>query len=205
MPGTIQCAVVGVDEEAENGPLSPAVNLQHMTVDLAAMGDPDAGWSAGGSCAGAMVLAGSFTASASTFEHSSMGVFIGGSAAMVDLSGGDGGGNTLGCNEASAQSCPSAAQFLVPPSGGDLVNATAARHINAQNTTWDHWSAGSTQLWSCSDKTYTSCTCSGAACPADGGAQALPPGADAVSLSSNIAATPIDTSQGAEATTTSCP
>jgi hypothetical protein len=208
LPGTVQCAVVGIDEESGNGAGSPAVNLQHMTIDLAATGDPDSGWSAGGTCAGALVMAGSLAASGSSFVNSSMGVFFGGSAAMVDLSGGDGGGNVLGCNEALAQGCPSSTQLLVPPSGGDLVNATAARHINAQNTTWDHWSgsAGATQLWSCSNVKYSSCTCSGASCPSDGGAQALPPGADAVYLSNNVGvAFPIDSSQGAEAAATSCP
>jgi len=207
LPGTIQCAVIGIDQE-RSGSDMPTVNLDHMTIDLAATGDLDSGWAQGGSCAGALVMAGSFTASSSTFVHSSMGVYVGGVAAAVDLSGGDGGGNTFGCNEELPQGCSrTGGPVPLPPSGADLVNATAAVQVDAQNTTWDHWSAvdGMTQVWSCTDATYTSCTCSGVSCPGGGGAQSLPPGADAVFLSTNTTALPIDSSQGTEATATSCP
>jgi hypothetical protein len=79
----------------------------------------------------------------------------------------------------------------------DLLNSTAALGVNAQGATWDNWdgTAGQTQVWSCSDTSYTSCTCTGPNCPG-GGATSLPDDADAVFVSTNTSATPIDSSVG---------
>ena len=57
-----------------------------------------------------------------------------------------------------------------PPVGIDLLNSTAALSVNAQGATWDNWDgiAGQTQIWSCSDTTYSSCTCTGPNCPGGG-------------------------------------
>ena len=59
--------------------------------------------------------------------------------------------------------------------GIDLLNSTGALSVNAQGATWDNWDgvAGQTQIWSCSDETYSSCTCTGPNCPG-GGSSSLP-------------------------------
>jgi hypothetical protein len=102
-------------------------------------------------------------------------------------------GNFGGCNNNVSP---------LPNNGVDLLNTTAALAVNAQNATWDNWDATSkqTQLWSCKDTTYSSCTCTGPGC--DGGV-APPDDADAVFLKTNTAATPIDSSNGTAAST--CP
>jgi hypothetical protein len=86
-----------------------------------------------------------------------------------------------------------------------VVNETTTLSINAKNCSWDEWSAssGTTQLWACSDNTYTSCICAGANCPGSG-SQSTPSDADAVYLSSNTSARPIDSTLGSQAAATTC-
>ena len=82
------------------------------------------------------------------------------------------------------------------------MNVTKTVGVNAQNATWDNWDStdNSTQVWVCSDTTYSSCTCTGQNC---NGTQP-PDDADAIYLSTNTAKIPLDTTVGTQATNTTC-
>jgi hypothetical protein len=79
--------------------------------------------------------------------------FVHHTTGTVDLSGG---GNQVYCNRVAGMS-----SFM----GVDVVNATVDAGLNARNVAWDAWDAdaGHTELWSCTDYSFNSCVCSGAA------------------------------------------
>jgi hypothetical protein len=182
LPGTIQCCKAnGADLALSDATGSPTVTLDHVSV-------------VGAACAAAYVGEGTFSATASSFSQNQIGVWANSNAVKVDLSGGE----TITCNGSPSIAPPGSCGSLTSPSVGvDLLNSTANLAVNAQGTTWDNWNStdNSTQVWACSDTTYSSCVCAGPNCPG-GGATSLPDDADAVYLSTNGAATPIDSTKG---------
>jgi hypothetical protein len=212
MPASIGCAqYFGIDQETSDASGSPTVTLTNTTIDMLYYNNVYSyPWGSGGygygyTCADALVGEGTFTATSSTFAHSLMGVYVGANAVKVDLSGGGNGGNTFDCNNRqwsgySTYYCGTNYQNIVPSSGGDVVNASGTLSVNAQNANWDNWdsSDNSTQVWSCSDNTWSSCNCSGPLCSNFFTPTSSPSDADAVYLTTNTAKTPIDSTNGVQ-------
>jgi hypothetical protein len=216
-PAMINCASIGTDEETSDTTGSPTVVLNGAVVDLEdsytcnyGNNPPSCDVYVASSCAGAVVMEGSFSATATTFRHSYMGVFAGGDAGKVDLSGDGNGGNTFECVGVSWSddnfnfNCSTAVANIAPSAGGaSVVNASASIGINAENGAWNDYdsSSGMTQVWSCSDTTYTDCVCVGPNC-SDAGVPE--DGADAIYVNTNTAATPIDSSMGSQGAAFAC-
>jgi hypothetical protein len=208
MPGAIRCARYGIDAEKSNASGSPAVVVNGATIDLRqstyCYGYYGYCGTSGSVCAGAMITEGSFSATASTFTHGYLGLFLGPNVISADLSGGGNGGNTFGCNGTTYggyYNCKNTSGL--PTNGGaDVVNATGSVAVNAQNATWDDWDStdNSTQLWTCPDATFSSCTCTGPNCSSYSSPGTPPDRADAITLSTNS----LDTTVGAQNTST-CP
>jgi hypothetical protein len=111
------------------------------------------------SVVGVSCSAGTFAMTDSTLTANKYGVVQADDAnhattGTVDLSGG---GNKVTCN--------SPGTFPYSFSGVDVLNQTADAGLNARNVAWDAWDAdaGHTELWSCTDTNFYTCTCSGAA------------------------------------------
>jgi hypothetical protein len=121
---------------------------------------------------GVQCNAGVFSMTATTITTNTNGVIQADDTAhsttgTVDLSGK---GNKVYCNSGGAHSF-------------DVLNLTASAPINARNVAWDAWDpdAGHTERWSCTNSTYNTCTCSGAAsCSLYGGS--IESDADTVTL-----------------------
>jgi hypothetical protein len=157
-----------VEMETSNASGSPTVSVVNATIEYSG-------------CAGARVDVGTFTATSTTFSHNHYGIRQEGGT--VNVSGGGSGACTFECADSSEiGTCNGDG---IP--GIDLLNTTAGTTLTADNALVDSaLNGGAPEMWSCSDTTYSSCTCSGSAnCPA--AAQALPEGADLVSLSTNSA------------------
>ncbi len=213
-PASIICAFIGVDEETSDATGSPSASLTNAVVDLQRNDDCFQGGDScsadGQACAGAIVTEGSFSATATTFRHTYLGVFVAGNATKVDLSGGGGGGNTFECYGSQWSSefpgtggsfCPNPG--VVPPNGGvGVVNASGTIGVDVETGVWNDYdtTANTTQVWTCSDTTYTSCTCAGPNCSDAGPVD----GADAIYLSTNTAAAPLDSAGGSQNTSTTC-
>jgi hypothetical protein len=163
----IQCMLGNaIDMETSNESGSPTVRVISSLIQYSG-------------CAGALVNAGTFKATASTFSHNHFGIQQGGGT--VDVSGGGAGACTFECADSTqGGSCNGDG---IP--GIDVLNTTAGTTLTADNALVNSaLDSRGPELWSCSDTTYSSCTCSGPnSCPK--GAQALPEDADFVSLSTN--------------------
>jgi hypothetical protein len=190
LPGAIRCCFnAGVNLDLSDATGSPTVALDHVAIQ-------------GGGCAGAYVGEGTFSAISSSFTQNFLGVWADANALKVDLSQGD----SITCNDTMAiifTGCNNVGGS--PGVGADVLNTTAALSVDAANATWDQWdgTANQTQLWSCTDNTFSACSCTGPGCP--GGTGALPDDADGVFLETNTAAPPIDSTQGNAAIGSSCP
>jgi hypothetical protein len=155
-----------IDMETSNASGSPTVSVVNTVIQYSG-------------CAGARVDVGTFTATNSSFIGNHFGIQQGGGS--VDVSGGGLGPSTFECSDSNQLgSCNGDGIPAI-----DLLNTTAGTTLTADNARVDSVpDGGAPEMWTCSDTTYSSCTCSGAPdCPA--AAQALPEGADFVSLSTN--------------------
>jgi hypothetical protein len=111
------------------------------------------------SAVGVQCNAGTFAMTQTTISANKFGVIQANdttylTTGTVDLSGG---GNQVTCNGTGI--------YPFTTTGADVVNETADAGLNARNVAWDSWDAdaGHTELWSCTDATFASCTCTGAA------------------------------------------
>jgi hypothetical protein len=217
-PAAINCANVGTDEETSDTTGSPTVVLNGAVVDLEQSYACNQGNNppscdennVGSACAGAVVTEGSLSATATTFRHTYMGVFVGGNATKVDLSGGGNGGNAFECYGVPWSdgnfnyNCSYAVAISAPWAGGaGIVNASGSIGIDAENGLWNDYDGVSnvTQVWSCSDTTYTDCVCTGPNC-SDAGVPI--DGADAIYVNTNATAAPVDSSMGSQSASLAC-